>query len=67
MVNQESASGIIDDFLMVMRAYLYRNEDKEWEIMVKMTLIMRDLMVGNLNLKSIRYSEEHKNWRLFGG
>lgn len=33
-------------------------KDKEWEIMVKMTLIMRDLMVGNPNLKNIGYGEE---------
>lgn len=30
-------------------------KDKEWEIMIKMTLIMRDLMVGNPNLKKIGY------------
>jgi L-fucose/D-arabinose isomerase len=30
----------------------------EWEAVVKMTLIMRDLMVGNLNLKKLGFNEE---------
>ncbi len=33
-------------------------KDKEWEIVVKMTLIARDLMVGNPRLKKMRYGEE---------
>ena len=33
-------------------------KDKEWETMVKMTLIMRDLMVGNPKLKDLGYGEE---------
>lgn len=33
-------------------------KDKEWETMVKMTLIMRDLMVGNPKLKELGYGEE---------
>lgn len=33
-------------------------KDKEWEIMIKMTMIMRDLMVGNPKLKDIGYGEE---------
>lgn len=33
-------------------------KDKEWEIVVKMTLIARDLMVGNPRLKKIGYGEE---------
>ncbi len=33
-------------------------KDTEWEIMVKMTLIMRDLMVGNPSLKALGYGEE---------
>jgi len=33
-------------------------KDKEWEIMVKMTMIMRDLMVGSLKLKELGYKEE---------
>lgn len=33
-------------------------KDEEWEMVVKMTLIARDLMVGNERLKSIGYEEE---------
>lgn len=33
-------------------------KDKEWEIVVKMTLIARDLMVGNPRLKKMGYGEE---------
>ncbi len=33
-------------------------KDKEWEIVVKMTLIARDLMVGNPRLKQMGYGEE---------
>jgi L-fucose isomerase len=33
-------------------------KDKEWEIVVKMTLIARDLMVGNPKLKKSGYGEE---------
>lgn len=33
-------------------------KDKEWEIVVKMTIIARDLMVGNLRLKKIGFGEE---------
>jgi L-fucose isomerase len=33
-------------------------KDKEWEIMVKMAMIVRDLMVGNLKLKDLGYGEE---------
>lgn len=32
--------------------------DEEWEISVKMTLIMRDLMVGNLKLAEMGFTEE---------
>jgi L-fucose isomerase len=35
-----------------------RQKDKEWEIVVKMTLIARDLMVGNPKLKSLGFGEE---------
>jgi L-fucose isomerase len=35
-----------------------KQKDKEWEIVVKMTLIARDLMVGNPKLKKIGYGEE---------
>ena len=33
-------------------------KDKEWEIVVKMTLIARDLMVGNPRLKKLGFGEE---------
>ncbi len=33
-------------------------KDKEWEIVVKMTLIARDLMVGNPKLKELGFGEE---------
>jgi L-fucose isomerase len=33
-------------------------KDKDWEYVVKMTLIMRDLMIGNDKLKEMGYEEE---------
>ena len=33
-------------------------KDKEWEIMVKMTMICRDLMIGNKRLKELGFGEE---------
>lgn len=33
-------------------------KDKDWEFVVKMTLIMRDLMIGNDKLNKIGYEEE---------
>ncbi len=33
-------------------------KDREWEIMIKMTLVMRDLMVGNSKLKNLGFGEE---------
>lgn len=33
-------------------------KDKDWEFVVKMTLIMRDLMIGNQNLELIGFKEE---------
>ena len=35
-----------------------KQKDKEWEIVVKMTLIARDLMVGNPKLTKLGYGEE---------
>lgn len=32
--------------------------DKDWEFIVKMTLIVRDLMIGNLKLKEMGFGEE---------
>jgi L-fucose/D-arabinose isomerase len=34
------------------------SKDKEWETVVKMTLIMRDLMIGNPKLKDAGFGEE---------
>jgi L-fucose isomerase len=33
-------------------------KDREWEIIIKMTMICRDLMVGNPELKKLGYGEE---------
>ncbi|MDR1980176.1 MAG: L-fucose isomerase [Tannerellaceae bacterium] len=33
-------------------------KDRDWEFVVKMTLIIRDLMIGNAKLKEIGYDEE---------
>ena len=35
-----------------------KRKEWEWEIVVKMTLIMRDLMIGNPKLKEMGYGEE---------
>ncbi|GAB4112758.1 MAG: L-fucose isomerase [Candidatus Caldatribacteriota bacterium] len=35
-----------------------QQKDREWEIVVKMTLIARDLMIGNQKLAELGYSEE---------
>jgi len=35
-----------------------KQKDKEWEIVVKMTIISRDLMVGNPELKKLGFGEE---------
>ena len=35
-----------------------KQKDKEWEIVIKMTLIARDLMVGNPELKKLGFGEE---------
>lgn len=35
-----------------------KEKDKEWEYVVKMTLIVRDLMIGNEKLKALGFGEE---------
>jgi L-fucose isomerase len=35
-----------------------KQKNNEWEIMIKMTMIMRDLMIGNPKLKEFGYGEE---------
>ena len=45
--------------------------DEEWEFCVKMTMIARDLMVGNPKLKELGFGEEANGhnaiWRVFRG
>lgn len=42
-------------------------KDWEWETVVKMTLIMRDLMIGNPKLKEMGYGEESKGRNAIAG
>ncbi|MBZ4187343.1 L-fucose isomerase [Niabella beijingensis] len=35
-----------------------REKDKDWEFVVKMTMIIRDLMIGNPRLKTMGFAEE---------
>ena len=40
------------------RAHTREQKDKEWEFVIKMTLIMRDIMLGNEKLSAMGYQEE---------
>jgi len=42
-------------------------KDKEWEFVVKMTLIMRDLMIGNKNLEPFGFKEESMGHNAIAG
>ena len=42
-------------------------KDKDWEFVVKMTLIMRDLMIGNPKLKEMGYEEESMGHNAIAG
>jgi L-fucose isomerase len=42
-------------------------KDEEWEMVVKMTLIMRDLMVGNSKLRAKGYEEEAEGHNAIAG
>lgn len=42
-------------------------KDKDWEFVVKMTLIMRDLMIGNQNLEKIGFKEESMGHNAIAG
>ena len=42
-------------------------KDKDWEFVVKMTLIMRDLMIGNSKLKEMGYEEESMGHNAIAG
>jgi len=44
------------------------DKDKDWEFVVKMTLIIRDLMIGNTKLKDMGFAEEaHGHHALVSG
>jgi len=47
-----------EDFNAVEKQFSREKKDKDWEFVVKMTIIIRDLMVGNNKLKDIGYGEE---------
>jgi len=49
-----------DDHNKTEKQSLRERKDWEWEIVVKMTLIARDLMVGNPKLKALGFGEESK-------
>lgn len=42
-------------------------KDREWEVVVKMTLIIRDLMIGNPVLKQMGFGEESKGRNALAG
>lgn len=42
-------------------------KDWEWEVVVKMTLIMRDLLIGNPRLKDLGFGEESKGRNAIAG
>ncbi len=46
------------DFNQAHKVKTREEKDKDWEFVVKMTMIMRDLMIGNEKLKAIDYEEE---------
>ncbi|MGN6531397.1 MAG: L-fucose isomerase [Ginsengibacter sp.] len=47
-----------EDFNPVEKQFSREQKDKDWEFVVKMTLIIRDLMVGNSHLKETGLGEE---------
>ncbi len=42
------------------RAYTREEKDSQWEFVVKMTMIIRDLMIGNPKLKELGFGEESR-------
>lgn len=46
------------DFNSEAKAKTREQKDKDWEFIVKMTIIMRDLMIGNPKLKELGFKEE---------
>lgn len=50
------------------RAHTREQKDKEWEFVIKMTLIIRDIMLGNKKLDEMGFKEESLGRNgLFGG
>ncbi|MCB0731087.1 MAG: L-fucose isomerase [Ignavibacteriae bacterium] len=47
-----------EDINAKVNQFTREQKDKDWETVVKMTLIMRDLMIGNSKLKDLGYEEE---------
>ena len=47
-----------DDFNREEKIKSREDKDADWEFVVKMTIIIRDLMIGNNKLKEIGYAEE---------
>jgi L-fucose isomerase len=47
-----------EDFNPKEKQFSRQQKDKDWEFVVKMTLIIRDLMIGNPHLKSKGFGEE---------
>lgn len=47
-----------EDFNNPEKAKSREQKDKDWEFVVKMTLIMRDLMIGNPKLETLGFKEE---------
>ena len=47
-----------EDFNSPEKAKSREQKDKDWEFVVKMTLIMRDLMIGNPKLEALGFKEE---------
>lgn len=47
-----------EDFNAVEKQFSREQKDKDWEFVVKMTLIIRDLMIGNDHLKEKGFGEE---------
>jgi L-fucose isomerase len=47
-----------EDFNLPAKQFSREQKDKDWEFVVKMTMIMRDLMIGNEKLKEKGFGEE---------
>jgi L-fucose isomerase len=57
-----------DDFNQEHKVKSREDKDKDWEFVVKMTLIIRDLMIGNKKLKDMGFAEEaHGHHALVSG